>query len=309
MKRRGLIPDERRVSSLSTAIAVIATLLQPVLASSGFAQWSIDPFVNNAISSEADEQTYPTIASDGAGGAIITWIDGRSGDDDIYAQRIDAAGVVQWTAGGVVISTAAYQQRFPTIVSDGAGGAIITWQDLRSGTSYDIYAQRINGAGATQWTADGVAISTAANGQYLPTIVSDGAGGAIVAWYDSRSGASYDIYARRINGAGATQWTANGVAISTAANDQVYPTIASDGAGGAIITWQDLRSGTNWDIYAQRVNSAGAVQWTAGGVAISTAARRCLRPRPTGNSRAPDRGRRTGTGLNRTTPIPSIRRR
>lgn len=199
MKRRGLVPVERRVSSLSTAIAVIATLLQPVLASSGFAQWSIDPFVNNAISSEADEQTYPTIASDGAGGAIITWIDGRSGDDDIYAQRIDAAGVVQWTAGGVVISTAAYQQRFPTIVSDGAGGAIITWQDLRSGT--------------------------------------------------------------------------------------------------------------NWDIYAQRVNSAGAVQWTAGGVAISTAARRCLRPRPTGNSRAPDRGRRTGTGLNRTTPIPSIRRR
>src|SRR3990172_9462738 len=140
MKRRGLVPVERRVSSLSTAIAVIATLLQPVLASSGFAQWSIDPFVNNAISSEADEQTYPTIASDGAGGAIITWIDGRSGDDDIYAQRIDAAGVVQWTAGGVAISTAANGQYLPTIVSDGAGGAIVAWYDSRSGASYDIYA-------------------------------------------------------------------------------------------------------------------------------------------------------------------------
>ena len=41
--------------------------------------------------------------------------------------------------------------------------------------------------------------------------------------------------------------------ISTASGDQDQPSIVSDGAGGAIITWHDRRSGTNWDIYAQRV--------------------------------------------------------
>ena len=47
-------------------------------------------------------------------------------------------------------------------------------------------------------------------------------------------------------------WTADGVAISTAANTQNSPQITSDSAGGAIITWHDFRSG-NADIYAQRI--------------------------------------------------------
>ena len=189
---------------------------------------------------------------------------------DIYAQRVNSAGEVQWTADGVAISTAADNQVGPQLISDGSGGAIITWQDDRSGNC-DIYAQRVNSAGAVQWTADGVAISTAANNQQSPQLISDGSGGAIITWQDYRSGTSCDIYAQRVNSAGAVQWTADGVAISTAAIDQFNPQLISDGSGGAIITWQDYRSG-NYDIYAQRVNSAGAVQWTADGVAICTAA-------------------------------------
>jgi len=187
-------------------------------------------------------------------------MDYRSGTGaDIYAQRINASGVVQWTANGVAISTPADDdQRDPTIVSDGAGGAIITWHDSRSGAlNYDIYAQRINASGVVQWTVNGVAISTAPGNQVYPTITSDGAGGAINTWSDGRSGTNADIYAQRINASGVVQWTANGVAISTAARDQLYPTITSDGAGGAIITWYDYRSGTNYDIYAQQVSANG----------------------------------------------------
>jgi hypothetical protein len=236
-----------------------------------FAQWSTDPNTNNPICTAAGDQSAPTIVSDGSGGAIITWPDNRSGNYNIYAQRIDASGVVQWTTDGAAISTAAGDQIAPTIVSDGSGGAIITWYDYRSGTNFDIYAQRIDNAGNVQWTLDGVAISTAANDQFSPTITSDGSGGAIITWHDYRSGTNNDIYAQRINSAGVVQWTTDGVAISTAANDQFSPTITSDGSGGAIITWYDYRSG-NYDIYAQRINSAGVVQWTADGVAISTAA-------------------------------------
>ena len=126
--------------------------------------------------------------------------------------------------------------------------------DYRSGTNYDIYAQRIGPGGAVQWTADGEAICTAANSQAYPTIESDGAGGAIITWQDDRS-FMYDIYAQRISANGAVQWPADGEAICTAADNQTYPTIESDGAGGAIITWMDLRSGTNLDIYAQRISS------------------------------------------------------
>ena len=235
----------------------------------GVPQWT-----NNgvALCTNASDQSNPTILSDGAGGAIITWFDGRGGfgNTDVYAQRVNAAGVPQWTADGVALCTAAGDQEYPTIASDGSGGAIVTWYDSRSGTNYDIYAQRVNAAGAPQWIANGVALCTDPASQYYPTIASDGAGGAIVTWYDYRSGGP-DIYAQRVNGAGALQWTANGVAICTAANTQQTPLIASDGTGGAIVIWQDSRSG-NYDVYAQRVNSAGVWLWSTNGVPVCTAA-------------------------------------
>jgi len=75
-----------------------------------------------------------------------------------------------------------------------------------------------------------------------------------------------------LNEIGLTQWewTTNGVSICTASGGQSYPKILSDGLGGAIITWQDSRSG-NYDIYAQRVSSTGVVLWTTNGVSICTA--------------------------------------
>ncbi|MBF0634165.1 MAG: FG-GAP repeat protein [Nitrospinae bacterium] len=253
----------------STFLLVITFVLAG--SQNAIAAWSTNPALNNAISTAAGGQSSPTIISDGSGGAIITWTDYRIGESDIYAQRINASGAVQWTADGVAISTAANHQNSPTITGDGSGGAIITWTDYRGGTGYyNIYAQRINSSGAVQWTADGVGISTAAGVQMSPTITGDGSGGAIITWMDSRSGVTADIYAQRINASGAVQWTADGVAVSTAAGDQLSPTITGDASGGAIITWHDTRSGA-YDIYAQRINASGAVQWTADGVAISTA--------------------------------------
>src|SRR3989442_10862878 len=80
-----------------------------------------------------------------AGGAIVTWYDFRSGNSDIYAQHVLASGVVDpaWTANGTLLCNAECNQFSPTIVADGAGGAIVTWFDYRSVTNYDIYAHHV----------------------------------------------------------------------------------------------------------------------------------------------------------------------
>jgi hypothetical protein len=246
---------------------------------SGTAQWAANGVV---ISAASNAQGSPSIASDGAGGSIIAWQDNRSGgSSDVYAQRINASGTVQWAADGVPVSTATGDQYFTSIVSDGSSGAIITWEDFRSGLS-DIYAQRINGAGTSQWTADGVAVCTAGSYQYSPLIASDGSNGAIITWFDVRNG-NQDIFAQRVNSAGTPQWLGNGVAISTTPETQTVPAIIADGAGGAIITWQDQRiSSANNDVYAQRVNAGGAIQWATNGVAIgNSSARDDQKPRLT----------------------------
>jgi len=215
-------------------------------------------------------QCFPQIVGDGSGGAIITWQDKRAGDFDIYAQRVNSGGVVRWSpANGKAVATMPGDQLKPEIVSDGSHGAIITWYDFRSTTDYNIYAQRVNGNGAQQWTTDGnVMNNNAPNAQTNPQIVSDGGGGAIIAWQDKRNGAVVDIYAQRVNGQGAVLWTSTGTAIGIADSGKTIPAITEDFYGGAYITWSDARRGTP-DIYAQRVNTSGGIQWPAGGKAIS----------------------------------------
>ncbi len=62
--------------------------------------------------------------------------------------------------------------------------------------------------------------------------------------------------------AGVVKWTADGVAICEAADNQDEVQIVIDGKGGAIITWRDNRNSgsSGYDIYAQRINSAGSVE-------------------------------------------------
>jgi hypothetical protein len=91
-------------------------------------------------------QSRPEITADGTGGALACWEDARGGEADIYAQRIGADGALApaWPKDGLAVCTAAGEQRVPQIVSDGASGAVIAWQDGRGGDA-DIYAARVTG--------------------------------------------------------------------------------------------------------------------------------------------------------------------
>lgn len=237
------------------------------LDASGVPQWAANGVL---VCGAANDQGAPVALLDGAGGLLVVWQDERGATADVYAQRLDGAGVAQWAANGVVLGGGTGDQYAPVAVSDGAGGAIAAWQDTRLG-GFDLFAQRVNGSGAAQWTANGVVLSSATGAQVYPVIATDGAGGAIVAWEDARTGTGDDVYAQRLDASGAAQWAANGVVVCVASSYQTVPAIVSDGAGGAIVAWQDGRAGSQDDVYAQRLDAAGAAQWTVNGVAVCAA--------------------------------------
>lgn len=248
-------------------LAVLGALMMTV--PSARASWVQDGV---ALCMAATGQMTPVSVSDGARGAVVAWVDVRNGNWDVYAQKVTVSGTPQWATDGVALCTATGYQYWIQIASDGAGGAVVAWEDPRAGNgNRNIYAQRINASGVVQWTTDGVPVCTAANNQNAPVIASDGAGGAILAWYDYRLGGPYaQIYAQRVNAAGSVQWTADGIPIALPGS-QSAPAITADGAGGAVIAWMGSPSLTSWDIYAQRVNASGAVQWTIDGVLLCTA--------------------------------------
>lgn len=243
------------------------------LSAAGVPQW---PDTGAAAGAAAGGQIDPVVAADGSAGAIVAWADDRGGYWHIYAQRLDASGAPQWGAGGIAVCAASVYQASPTIAADGAGGAVIAWQDWRSGNTAYIYAQRMSAAGVPLWTVDGVAVSTASTSSWYPEIVGDGDGGGIVTWQDWRNG-NYDVFARRVSGAGSPLWSAGGVGVCLAAGDQTRPRLVSDGAGGAVIAWEDAR-GASHDIYARRVAGDGTLGWTADGVALCAAADHQLSP-------------------------------
>lgn len=213
------------------------------------------------------------MCQDRTGGAIITWhlCSVASSDSttwDIYAQRIDTDGNTLWPDSGITVCTAPTRKLYPDIVADGAGGAIVTWTDRRSFT--DIYAQRIDSDGNMLWNPDGVTVCDEWRNQEIPSAAPDGAGGAIITWYDFRTEMHLDIYAQRIDGTGAVQWASGGMPICTAPEYQWFPRIIGDGTGGAVIAWSDLRNGSDYDIYAQKVDHDGNTLWSVDGEPIST---------------------------------------
>ncbi len=213
------------------------------------------------------------IAPDGFGGAVIVWQDGRPHPyRDIYAQRITADGAMLWVPNGVAVCMAAENQNEQMICADGTGGCIVAWTDARVSTLTDIYAQRIDASGNPGWTADGEAICTADMIQHDPAIALDGKGGAIIAWADYRSGGagSGDIYVQKIRPNGTQLWGTNGKVICSVAGNQYDPVIIPDGEFGAIVAWQDYRSGSFYDVYGQKVDSLGNALWGTDGLGVYT---------------------------------------
>jgi hypothetical protein len=164
---------------------------------SGNPLWALDGI---PIGDEPGDQIKPVALPDGVGGAIVCWEDRRGADVDLYAQRLTSAGVNQWVPGGTRICTAIRDQTNARIVSDGGDGAILTWRDFRPhrGVS-DVWTQKIDELGGLLWGTGGKPVCTELNTQAPSDLVSDGAGGGIVVWYDYRTG-DYDIYANRIYG-------------------------------------------------------------------------------------------------------------
>ena len=233
----------------------------------GFIQWTADGI---ALCTGQTSLVLGWMIEDGAGGAIVAWHDRRDFTNGIFAQRINSGGTVMWTANGVTVSSEAGHQQNARLASDGANGAIIAWEDSRNGAN-DIYAQRVDASGAAMWAANGIAVCNASDTQIAPRIIPDGIGGAIVAWSDHRNTVFFGIYAQRISALGSTLWMANGITISSAMYDQIYCQLAPVGSGEIIVMWEDSRSGTDYDIYTQKIDTTGALHWTVNGIAVCTA--------------------------------------
>jgi hypothetical protein len=199
------------------------------------AGWASDGVV---LCQAPGQQRLLRMASDGAGGLIACWFDGRGFNPETYVQRIDASGTTMWDADG----RAAMMYPPADIAADGASGAFLT-----SVTGGYVVVQRLNASGSMLWTPGGIAVS--GMGQlWDPRVIADGAGGVVAHWCQQSlfyPPPAPSLMAMRLTsgGANALGWFTGGQSIGDSLSFGSVHAASTDGAGGFLFGWSDQRMG------------------------------------------------------------------
>lgn len=208
-----------------------------------------------------DDQAFVDVAGDESGGMYAVWSDRRNGTHyEVYALRFLQDGSIApgWSQNGNRVTQFESRKGIAHVVPDGGGGVIVGWSDGRNDPIGDVYATRLGSDGAVDpaWNSDGTMVLEGPESQGVDEMVSDGQGGAYLASVSllGFEEQTRDYYLSRISGSGtpAPGWPATGVPLCIAPQGQWALRMATDGLGGIVASWQDLRD-FNDDAYAVRI--------------------------------------------------------
>jgi hypothetical protein len=252
-----------------SAYVILPAMIMAISANIAFAQWPPYPDSNLVICDRSGEQTIPKIAASSDGGCYVSWYDHSSGNYDVYMQRLDGNGNIQWAEGGLLISNNP-QDTWLTdydLVVDQNDYAIVVFNDIRAGGDWDIYAYRISPTGFFAWGDNGLTLSDNVNLEAAPVVTITSSGNIAFAWMDEVS-----IFVRKVDITGADLWSPPTRNL-TSTYGLFSPRIVAAENDGVIVSYMQISGPNYWDpkhLYARKFDVDGADLWGSSGVAINT---------------------------------------
>ncbi|MDD2656746.1 MAG: hypothetical protein PHQ18_04240 [Patescibacteria group bacterium] len=268
-----------------------------VSASTGSAVWNEGGM---AVDVRDNGQDVLKIVSDNNGGSIVLWEAGSV----LSVQRFDSNGNKKWESPyvGVTLNSLG---GIPDMVSDGNGGAYISWFEVHSDNvnHTEVYAQHIDAGGNKKWDGfagrmiAGIRPSQENNGHTDTSLYEaersnliltpDSTGGVFVAWRQSKrsvEGVPFEdisnirnIYLQHLTSDGVELLVEDGMPVAPFSTRQEIPKIVSDGEGGVFVAWNDDRNAgstsgesINTDIYAQHISQSGSKMWGSTGLQVTS---------------------------------------
>ena len=146
------------------------------------------------------------------------------------------------------ICTSPGDQKYPQIVKDGHGGAIIVWSDSR-GANEDIYAQDVSSSGDIQWAYNGVPVCVNPGRQYNFDVARYAGGGAIVVWINQDD---EHVYAQFLSRFGNLNWRPSG--IRTEWTDTKPSVMETDELDNIMVSFLDNRGWGSWRLHALKLH-------------------------------------------------------
>ena len=179
-----------------------------------------------------------------------------SNEENIYAQRVNSAGSLQWNINGTVIINKENWQRDVKICEDGLGNAIITWREstFNLGVPALIYAQKVDRHGNFYWDQQGLFLGYGFSEPHFQ-ICCDNSGGTFIAWlynsnYDLEGNNS--ICVQYVDSNGRFNWKDNGFYMKNVKATDLCMT--KDNSGGCIMAWSSYLV-DKYEIYIQKIRN------------------------------------------------------
>jgi hypothetical protein len=206
-----------------------------------------------------------TAVPDARGGVFVLWPDERTGDRDICASHVDALGIVNGPANGLVVFGGPGAQLLSGADRDGRDGLLVVAPDALGATvqRFDADLDPMYGSGVRLDAPEATGVFA---------IAATGDGGAFVAWPEG-SGAAARLRVQRLdaNGLVTPGWPAEGVIAALAPEQPISVHVLADGTGGACVAWRPAYAGQDrlaYDVRVSRVLANGrlASGWPPAGV-------------------------------------------
>ena len=256
----------------------------------GSLQWGAN---GKLLAGSAENAINPRLVPTGPDECLLLWDADSVGVGDIRTQRLSITGAPLWPAAGLRLFPAGVSGLLGA-TSDGAGGAfaIVNAADPFTGKS-PLWINRINLNGIAMMGPSGVRVSSYGSNQIGAVLTNDGGTGCVVAWFDDQGGAgtSFQLYAQHVAGNSVRRWYQSGIPVcSRPTQIPSMGIVLASNARDVVLAWSDTRAGAAADVYAQGVDSTGALGPLALGVnpgpgaAVTALARPSPNPAPHGRT-------------------------
>lgn len=234
--------------------------------SDGAPVWISPTIVSNAGGISAWTQILPFI-NDGTDGFYIAWHDDRDNNTlaSSWVQHINSAGIAQYAANGVEVTTSSgFHHFYPNLaIPTGSSELYVFWNEMNNlQTLRGIYGQKISANGSRLWGESGKVFIPVSSTNYYPIAAGSTDSDVILMYEAGLSGMNGQLKAMRIANDGSYVWPGNHVLVSSVASAKVHTVMNEFHNNQWIISWEDDRSGTS-DIYAQNLLPDGTLGiWT-----------------------------------------------